>query len=225
MHPVMLIQAACSKGNAEDAPEMPDKTTPGVCCVTGEFTDTVPRKTLLGKSFTDGALLRVPSSDRVGLAAWTALSYKWERMSSWVCTADAFTRLLRVDVRDAVFGPLPDVPWSGYATTSYKKHGALRAVVNTGKRNVWLFETRLVDCSDRPKLEDWWTRINAALRLGFGRKALETLECPAWVMAKVGVDAWLEYLAWAKPIQHSALYSFLCYLLPSQDELKAERAA
>lgn len=58
--------------------------------------------------------------------------------------------------------------------------------------------------------------------MGFGRSILETLECPVFVLSKIGIDKWFKLESWAKPIYQSNLYQFLCYLLPSQQELKNE---
>lgn len=222
MHAVNLIAASLSEADAE----MPQAIDIGICCVTGMEGPVVRRKDLFGISFTDGALLAAPHSEHVSVDAYRALRYKWERMSSWVCDGVGFTRLDRKGVRDYVLqSDLPSQKWVGYATTSYKKHGALRAPVNSGSRAVWLFETRLVDCSDRFRLFDWWIELNLALRKGFGRSILETLECPPSVMAKVGVREWMTFYSWAQPKRQSSLYAFLCYLLPSQEELKHELSA
>jgi hypothetical protein len=112
--------------------------------------------------------------------------------------------------------------WVGYATTSYKKHGSLKTPVNTGKRRVWLFETRLVDCTDMATVLEWWAILNSALLREFGRQILETLDCPQHVMKKCGLTKWLAFEKWARPRYKSALYAFLCYLLPSQKELEDE---
>ncbi len=222
MHPLLLIYSAVHSDDP-DYPVIPEKTEPGICAVTGEECETVPRTKLLGKSFTDGALLAAPGSDRVGVGAYVAMKYKWERMSSWICDGRTFTRLDRIGVRDMLFTEPPDRPWCAYATTSYKKHGGLRAVVNGDCRRVWLFETRLVDCTDMEKVNRWWDRLNAALRSGIGRAILETMVCPSHVMRRVGIRSWMEFEVWASPRHRTALYSFLCYLLPSQQELKAEK--
>lgn len=223
MHPVQLISSALRNTHDPDCPDVPSSTSLGLCAITGQEGATVSRKVLLGKSFTDGAALAAPQSDRVSVEAYIALRYKWERMSSWWCDGGVFKRLDRAGVRAAVFGTMPtNNQWAAYATTSYKKHGALRTPVNTGGRRVWLFETRSVDCSDMETVADWWVRLNYALRLGFGRPILETLNCPAFVMAKVGLREWMEFEAWARPRRNAALYAFLCYLLPSQEELKNE---
>jgi len=223
MHPVQLIAAAIDPADP-DRPVLDIATAIGVCAVTGIECATVPRKDLFGKSFTDGAALAAPDSDRVSVEAYTALRYKWERMSSWICDGTMFRRLDRVGVRDAVFSQLPMRPWAAYATTSYKKHGALRAPINSGSKRVWLFESRIVDCSNMELVMDWWARLNAALRLGFGRSILETLDCPIFVMSKVGVREWMAFETWARPRKNTALYAFLCYLLPSQEELRHEYA-
>ena len=223
MHVVDLI-AQGLRTDDPDLPEQPEGAEPGICAITGEhYACTYPRKLLLGKSFTDGALLAAPQSDRVSSAAYTALKYKWERMSSWRAGVDGFERLDRAGVRKRVFSPPKSGRWSGYATTSYKKHGALRAPVNSGGSNIWLFETRIVNAEYGLALQ-WYSYLNEALRAGIGRSVLETLDCPQAVMRQVGLAAWLEFEGWARDKHKSALYAFLCYLLPSQEELKRERS-
>jgi hypothetical protein len=220
MHPVKLI--ANSITQHPDRPELPCEPTPGVCAITGSEGLCVPRKKLLGKSFTNGDLLARPDSDMVSIDAYYALKFKWERMNSWFCDGATFERLTRQDVRRKVFQPEMPPQWAAYATTSYKKHGALNAHINTGAQRIWLFETRLVDCSDRERVDAWWQRLNQSLRAGIGRSVLESLDCPPYVIGKVGLSAWLEFEAWARDKYLSALYAFLCYLLPSQEELKHE---
>ena len=221
MHPVNLIASAIlTNSNDPDLPEFGFKTVSGICAITGEKTECVSRSELFGKSFTDGAILKAPESKFVSKDAYLCLKYKWERMSSWIVTKDEFKRLDRVGVRNAVFGEKTDTPWAGYATTSYKKHGALRTQINKGSSNVWLFESRIVDCNGK---EEYWERLDAILRQGFGRSILESLECPAPFMIKYGMKEWIDFEQWARPRKNSALYAFMCYLLPSQEELKKER--
>jgi hypothetical protein len=230
MHPIDLIAFRLDRATFRPEP-LPEEPRSGICAITGSEGPTIRRKHLLGASFTEGALLRAPDSDRVSVAAWEvftaaedrgkARGFRPERMSSWLCDGLTFRPLDRAGVRAAVLDsrePVP--PWCGYATTSYKKHGSLRAPVNGPGRRLWLWEMRVVDCSDRDDLIEIWLRLNRALRQGFGRSVLETVECPPWLMAKVGLAAWLEFEAWARPRRNSALYAFLCYLLPSQEELK-----
>jgi hypothetical protein len=219
-HPVNLI-AQSIQGDPE-CPALPCEPTQGICAITGAAGECIPRKHLLGKSFTNGDLLARPDSDMVSVDAYYALKFKWERMSSWICDGSTFTRLNRQGVREyALSGNTPPL-WAAYATTSYKKHGSLNAKVNTGKSRVWLFETRQADLTDMAHVKEWWGVLNTALRAGIGRSVLESLECPPFVMAKVGLSTWLDFEAWARPRYLSALYAFLCYLLPSQEELKNE---
>lgn len=220
MHPVNLIASAILTSSDLETPEIPSKRFSGVCCITGEKTECVKRSDLFGKSFTDGAILKAPESELASLDAFVALKYKWERMSSWICTGKEFKRLDRVGVRDAVFGELPKEPWTAYATTSYKKHGALRSVINKGSKNVWLFESRIVDCDGK---EEYWERLNFMLRRGFGRTILESLDCPGPFIAKYGIKEWIDFEKWARPRYKNSLYAFMCYLLPSQEELKNEK--
>lgn len=218
MTPVNLIASAIQAD--PERPELPCEPRDGVCAVTGMAGACVPRKELFGKSFTNGDILARPDSDFVSVDAFLALKYKWERMSSWFCDGKTFQRLDRQGVRAKVFQPEMPEQWTAYATTSYKKHGALNAVVNTATRRVWLFEMRRVDLSDLTQVMEWWGVLNVALRAGIGRSVMETLDCPPFVIAKVGLQTWLTFEAWARPRYLSALYAFLCYLLPSQEELK-----
>ena len=162
MHPVNLIASAIKLNS--DCPELPCDPTDGICAVTGQNCLCLPRKLLLGKSFTNGDVLAAPASKVVGIDAYIALKYKWERMSSWVCDGKSFDRLKRADIRELVLtADYPDTQYVYYATTSYKKHGALRAPVNQPGSRVWLFETRLVDCSDMSIVVEWWERLLSAL--------------------------------------------------------------
>jgi hypothetical protein len=201
--------------------EPPEPTLPGVCCVTGAPGATVSRALVIKPSFTNLDLLRAPDSDRAGLPAWRALNYNQERMSSWICNGETFEPLNRKGVREHV---LADdelaLPVACYATTSYKKHGALRAPVNAPGRRVWLFETRLVDCSNRSAVSDTWARLRAAQDAGIPRPLIERLDISPGYMAKIGWRLWTTFEAWARPRMRSPLYEFLTYLLPSQEELK-----
>lgn len=222
MHAANLISAAIT--NHEDRPLLPCEPVEGVCAITGEQGACVPRKKLLGKSFTNGDVLDRPESDMVSIDAYYALKFKWERMNSWFTDGITFERLTRQDVRAKVFQESMPAQWSAYATTSYKKHGALNAKVNTEKSRIWLFEMRLVDCTDMTKVTEWWDVLNVALRAGIGRTVLESLDCPPFAMSKVGLKTWMDFEVWARPKYLSSLYAFLCYLLPSQEELKHEHA-
>lgn len=203
-----------------DRPALPCDPTHGICAFTGIEGLCIPRKNLLKKSFTNLDLLLFPDKNMVSVDAWYALKYKWERYSSWICDGEVFTRLDRKCVRNkALFEQMPE-KWIAYATTSYKKHGVLNTKINTGKNRVWLFEVRQVDLTDMSRVMDWWGILNKTLRLGFGRTIIESLNCPAFVMNKFGIKAWIEFEKWARPKYLSSLYAFLTYLLPSQDELK-----
>ena len=219
-HALALIGAGLPKNDPE-SPELPTDIKQGICCVTGVMGDTVPRDEVISKSFTNLDLLQAPSSDRIGIDVYRAMKYKWQRMSCWH-VAESFVRIDRVGVRDRVFGELPAVPWAGYATTSYKKHGGLLAPVNTGNQNRWLFELRIVDCTDRKLVNEWWSVMNKALRDGIGRNAMETLDMPYYNIKIIGMATWMEFEAWARPKLKTPLYAFLRYLLPSQEELKHE---
>lgn len=231
MQTVNLIAAALKRELGEDylAREFESDLVIGICAVTGKYDVCVPRKDLLGKSFTNGDLLAAPQSKLISLDAYTALTYKWERASSWYCDGYNFIRLNRKGVRNMILNPVrvltPDRAnaWSGYVTTSYKKHGSLFTKVNRhGGKVIWRFETRDVDCTDHVKLMKIWDRLNLELRSGIGRTIMESLDCPPFLIKKIGIQRWVAFEQWARPLYQGALYQFLCYLLPSQEELRFE---
>lgn len=218
MHPINLISTAIN--NHEDRPELPCEPQEGICAITGQCCQCIPRKKLLGKSFTNIDLLARSDSEMVDIDAYYALKFKWERMNSWFCDGITFQRLNRIGVREKVFQEIMPLMWTAYATTSYKKHGSLKSKINTGNKRIWLFEMHLVDCTDMTKVLEWWQVLNMTLRAGIGRSVIESLVCPSYVIGKVGLSTWLDFEQWARPRYQSSLYAFLTYLLPSQEELK-----
>lgn len=199
----------------------PEPPADGVCCVTGARGPTVAREWAIKPSFTNLDLLRAPDSDRAGIEAWRVLNYAPARQSSWACNGKTFARLDRKGVREHVLTRDEiAIPCAYYATTSYKKHGALRAPANPPGRRVWLFEMRLVDCSDMDEVADMWARLRAAQDAGIPRPLIEHLDIAPGYMAKIGWRVWRDFEAWARPRMRSPLYEFLTYLLPSQEELK-----
>jgi len=215
-------------------PEPPPETSEeGVCCVTGALCQTVARRHAILDSFTGLDLLRAPMSDRVGVAAWRVMTYSVPhhdptkkrdlcplRQSHWVCDGRTVEYMDRKQVRGAVLDGLAAAQWAGYVTTSYKKHGSLLAPVNTYGRQVWLWETRRVDCSDRVAVADTWARLRAAQDAGIPRPLIEHLDIAPGYMAKIGWRVWRDFEAWARPRMRSPLYEFLTYLLPSMEELR-----
>jgi len=218
MHTINLIAGAL---DPREAPP-PQPTHEGICCITGAYTTCLQRKELIGKSWNSHDRLAAPNSDLVGTNAYQVLKYRPERASSWFCDGKTFDRLNRVQVRERVLAREMPERWAGYATTSYKKHGSLIAPVNTGDRRVWLFEMLLVDLTNMGRTREIWDGLNFALRAGIGRSVLESLDCPAFLIPKIGLRFWLDFQRWARPIYQGAQYKFLCYLLPSQAELKEE---
>jgi len=221
MHPVSLISQSITKH--EDRPVLPCEPQESICAITGEQGACISRKKLLGKSFTNLDLLARPESEMVSVDAYYALKFKWERMNSWWCDGNTFERLTRQGVREKVFQEITPDTWTAYATTSYKKHGALRAKVNTGNSRIWLFDMRQVNCSDMEKVREWWHVLDIALRFGIGRRVLESLICPPYIIDKIGLKTWMLFETWARGKYLSSLYAFLIYLLPSQKELKDEK--
>ena len=219
MHTVSLIAPGIPEN---DKAILPVEPTLNVCCVTGETTFCIPRRELLKSSFTNHDVLAAPQSDFVGIDAFYSLKYKPERQRSWYVDEKELQILYRQDVRRKLINGIYGETWSGYATTSNKKHGALFTKVNTGSQAIWRFEMKNIDCSDHQRLMSIWNRLNSELRSGIVRPVLESLRCSPFLIAKIGIKRWLSFKEWAMPLYQGNLYQFLCYLLPSQKELKCE---
>lgn len=227
MHAVTLLATSLPSSDP-DLPKVPGPTVRGICAITGEEADCIAREDVLpATTFNDVAALAAPESPLCSVAAYVAMKYKWERMSSWITDGETFRRLDRQGVRAYVVGEiaLPTSPWAGHATTSYKKHGSLYDPVNGTGHNVWRWDDLTVDCSDCFRVSEWWGTLSGFMRLGFGRQILETGQVPPYLARKYGLSASIELETWAADKLRSPLYQFLCYLLPSQEELKREVAA
>ena len=214
----------------------PESPVEGICCVTGAKCMTVARKYAIQDSFTGRDLFRAPASGRVGIAAWRVLTYTVPhpdpakkrdlcplRQSHWLCDGLSVALMDRHRARVAVIDGVDVEHWAGYVTMSYKKHGALLAPVNSGGRQVWLWETRLVDCSDRSAVDLMWGRLRAAQDAGIPRPLIEKLDIAPVYMAKIGWRVWRDFETWARPRRLSPLYQFLTYLLPSIEDLRNAR--
>jgi hypothetical protein len=174
-------------------------------------------------SFTNGDTLKAPGSPWLGVQTYRAIKYKWERMSSWWCDGSTFQRLDRQTVRKLVLNGSPAYPWIGYCTTSYKKHGALFVRVNHRSHGWWRFEMLDVDCSDPSHVVEWWGMLRKFQDIGLSRAWLEKSD--GYVDKDTSIEARIRADKWCREKRFDPLYRFLCYLLPSKEELEAIRAA
>jgi hypothetical protein len=126
----------------------------------------------------------------------------------------------KAQIRELVLCGTTSKHWAGWVTTSYKKHGALRASVNGRPFGIWGFDDLLVRANDKTAVLEIWRRLRDAQNNGIGRTGIETLDIPVPVIFKVGVTFCNDFLAWAQSRYQSPLYRFLAYLLPSQQEIK-----
>jgi len=233
MHATDLI-AACLTDNQKEP--LPEAALPGICCVTGAYTDTIPRRRLFSSNFMDANLFAAPDSDRVGVNVWYTLQYgaygvdetgvqkkrkkKPEMQACWWTDGKMFHVVNKPKIREIVLRGTTARQWAGWVTTSYKKHGALRAPVNTTPFGTWGFDDLLVHANDRDVVLDHWRNLRDAQKHDIGRVGIETLDIPVSTMTRAGISYCIDFLEWASPRYLSPLYRFLVYLLPSRDEIK-----
>jgi hypothetical protein len=232
MHTIDLLSAAMESGTASSLHEIPSniKIEKGMCCVTGEYTDTIPRKKILGTSFCDANLFVAPDSNRIGVKVWQVFMFgepspgkkrikKPEMQACWFCDRNRFVEVKKPAIRKIVLKGVNDKAWACWVTTSYKKHGSLRSPVNKKKFGRIGFDEIIVD-TDTPLRTEIWTKLREAQNIGIGKPALKALDMPIGFIGKIGVKVWLEYKSWALSLYQSSLYKLLWELLPSQAELK-----
>jgi hypothetical protein len=212
----------------------PEGPTEGLCCVLGTREPCIDRGHAIKQSFTNLDLLRAPDSDQVSVRAWRVLTHSEAAaegkkrdtlplmQSSWIVSDEGFQRLDRQGVRSLVIEGIRAQKWAAYATTSYKKHGCLRAPANSNGSQRWLFELDVVDCSDRVKVAEWWERLRSARESGIPRPVIEALDCSVHLMGK-HFALWREFESWARTRWQSPLYRFLTYLLPSEEEIHGKQ--
>lgn len=141
-----------------------------------------------------------------------------EANQCWVCTPTKFSVIKRQEVRKIVLEGMHEKPWAIWVTTSYKKHGSLRARVNNDWRGFVAFDELLVDCRGADAVQ-YWARMTAAQNQGIWRSMQETIDCPPGMVMKIGLENWLSFERWARPRFRSPLYQLMCYLLPSKEEM------
>lgn len=231
MHTIELFAEAIRK----DWIDLPCEPVMETCALTGDESPCIPRKKLVSSCFTNQMLFRTLTSQWVSVDAFQALKYRPERSSWFINRVDStepgstvFRPLKRPDIRNIMlnYSSIKGL-WALYASTTGQKHGVLYAGVNpseSGTASIAM-DGNVIYCKDYEQFRAWYYRLDNLLRLGVGRKSLESLSTSSFVMRKIGYRRWHDFRLWAADKYRSLLYRFLIYLLPSQAELKAEAPA
>lgn len=191
-----------------------------LCCVTGQRVECVARKEVILKTNCDQPWFAAPTSQWCSRDAALAFSHRPERASCWWTGGNVFKSIKRQEIRALVLEGSPSAPWALWVTTSYKKHGSIRARVNHGRYGIVAFDELVVDASDPEHVREWWNVLTTAQRAGIWRSMMERVECPPGLIGKIGLATWMALEAWARPRMRAPLYALLLYLLPSVFELK-----
>lgn len=232
MHAADLLADAFRKLDGGNMPDI-SGAEEGVCCITGETGPTLPRKDILGSSFTDLTGMMARESDRIGVNATIALRYtvpvegkkrpRWpEMMDSYWCDGDHFQILDRPAARKIILeGATSKNPWVAYINLTKKKHGMMRTPVNRGPFGRWAFAETIVDCRDFRLVRSWYERMEQALDDGIGRQSIQAGDMPPGLIKKIGLDVWAPFAEFAREKRNAPLWGLLVWLLPTM----AERAA
>lgn len=235
MHTIHFLASAIPNDWKDPLPCEPAE---GVCCFTGETCLTIPRTKLLTSTFTDHLAYAAPTSDRVSVDAWNVFKAgyystdtetgalkerkkKVETMSCWWTNGKSWE--IEIDrnkqrIRELLFTP-PASQWAAYITKTYKKHGSLRSPVNSAPFGRWGFDDQVVDASSRDRVCEWWKHIRTAQEQGIPRPLIESVNEWGGIHHDL-LTVWFQYVAWARSRRNDPLYAFLCYLMPSKEELK-----
>jgi hypothetical protein len=216
LHATDLIGTALVRMGLQDP--LPIEATEGRCCLTGKTGLCIPRKLLIGESFTTQGGFMAPDSDMVGVNVWYAFKHRPERAGNWFCDGLEFLPLDRQGVRDKLRflcdWPMTARPWAMYVTRSFKKHGSQLAPVNAGGTCNVLFEIEQVKVHPAP-MDAWNTDLLYWQAHGISRSDLQSGEL--LTTTKADPDAVANFLALVPSRRHSSLYRMLAYLLPGKE--------
>jgi len=222
MHAMNLLST--SMPDLQPHPSENEKSE-GKCCVTGAASaQCIPMKYVIKKSFTNRDTLQFPSSGMASIDVARVMADRRSRSKSWFTDGEKFVVLDKPKAREMLTnGVKGAAQWSIYITTSFKKHGAIFAKVNSGEGGTWRFENLDVDASDISKNKQWFSTMQSAyLDHGIGRKTMESLSLHPATAKKIDWKSWLDFEDWAKPKVRSPLYALCVWCLPTQKELNGE---
>jgi len=213
----LVGRALVNMGVAEP---LPCESTEAVCCITGEHGMCIPRKLLIGESFTTQGVFKAPDSEFVGENAWYAFKHRPERAGNWYCNGVRFMPMDRKETRARLLGGFvsQSLPWAMYVTTSFKKHGSLVAPLNQPCAFAVGFETEIAACS--PELVDVF---NSDLLYWQGSGIVRSDLQTGHIMATRQADtrAVCHFDVNVQGRRHLPLYRMLAYLLPGKDAEEA----
>jgi len=234
MHMINLVASAFPHGWISGLTS--HATEHGVCCVTGEYCETIPRKSVITSSFGDTDRLIAPYSNRISLDAYIAfkggyfganedgspkkIRKKPESMSCWWCDGNRFEELDKAGIRKKLFVGSQGACWGGYVTTSYKKHGSLRAPINIEAFGAWAFNDNLayMVC---PEENRWiWSILREAQAKGVSRNFLAGEDMTMKCVEGQELSYIIRLESFIKGWMYSHRYQLLCYLLPSKQEIE-----
>lgn len=197
---------------------LPAPVQDGVCCLTGRRGLCIPRKDLIGESFTTQGGFMAPDSDLVGVNVWYAFKHRPERAGNWFCDGKEFLPLDRQGIRDILHSPRTGrdapLPWAMYVTQSFKKHGSQVAPVNASGSCYVAFEIEVVKV-DLAIMDEWNADMKAWQDGWIARADIQSGELAKSCAAKT--PAVQDFLAKVKRRQHSSLYRMLAHLLPGKE--------
>ncbi len=122
------------------------KATQDTCCFCGVHQGDVRKQDVFSGAFTNWDRLMNPSSDAVCLYCFTCLRGEHSRqlrISSWLATPTGLKTFKRGEIAGVLFGE-KETPFCIYATTSFKKIGVVKVVVNNNPRR---FQVQLEEVS------------------------------------------------------------------------------
>lgn len=199
-----------------------------ICYVTGRKGPCLPREYAISEAYTDMRFCAAPLSPWVGVEvvhAWKAGSrpegkkrvFCPERQSSWYVDEQEFRMLRREDVLQLLLNGAPRVPWAGWFTEKYRKHGSVRTQINYEPYGVWGYDERRVDASNHQRVLDLYERMLQLARAGVQRDMLLYQNLPVSVISRIGIATYQDLMMWLSKHRHSALFRMLLALVPSRE--------
>jgi hypothetical protein len=199
--------------------EWPDAAL-STCSVTGRPTnDTVPFNKVFPNTFGDFHLLRMPHGDSVDARIAEILANNYLTWQHWIiANGELRLKQTREDLRQFLFNDLPGGGFGIYvAPDMYRKGALLTPACISASDGVVQFGTQRARIEDirkfYPEALDWFNR-------GWTKSKLESLTLPA-KYDPAYFAPWMEFAARIRPLMDSTAWRLSVWMLPTQDEVKA----
>ena len=208
--------------DAMGAPPIDAAPADGICCLCGSVLGEWERKRFIKEGFTNQDQLRASDSQAVCSACAVCLDEPKMRTSSWIAVPCGLRWLKRDDFWSLLFSRIP-TPFVLYFTTSFKKHGSFKALINyssdefyvqfeetgiTFRPEQWREPARTIQALYSVAPTEQWKKQP---RTWFTKEEIRTGNYRQHRIREYGLDRWHEMETIISPLRPSPVFGMLVH--------------